>query len=288
MAMSQVIVLIITLQAFCPQVLASRTQMHLGTRSKTNQVRAKRFLDIDSEMSALLAQSGVIREDVINKPGNKYSLKVETGAFKRNPFLHGTFKFTGWYGGTLAGGSAAGLPGMVAGGAAGMTAGDRAAEMLSRILQGQGSIGISDDWKEKHSQPNVVAPTNFQPVFPASPVTLPTHDEVKKEQTLMSSIQNILSMGNRSSPLVNSIVSDTSKNPFPTITDAQPHAQPTGFMSSLFRPYRLQQDTDRKVIFGLETALHSDDQNEVENAKITTLLMEILRRQEDGVEVVVE
>lgn len=99
-----------------------------------------KFGDVDSEMSALLAKTGVIREDHYNKPGNLYTLHIQGGDYRRSGLLHGTFKFGGWYGGLLAGGSAGGLPGMAVGGMAGMKFGDKAAETLLRAAQGQVSI----------------------------------------------------------------------------------------------------------------------------------------------------
>lgn len=104
--------------------------------------------DIDSDMSALLAKSGVIREDTYNKPGDQYTLHVQKGGFKRYPLFHGAFEFAGAYGGALGGlsGGAAvgGLPGglfgMFAGVPVGIKAGDKAAETLARIAQGQATI----------------------------------------------------------------------------------------------------------------------------------------------------
>jgi len=107
--------------------------------------------DIESEMSALLAKSGVIREDIYNKPGDQYTLHVQqSGPFVQIPLLHGTFRFAGAYAGAygglwagglgLRGGLPGGLAGMFAGVPMGMHAGEKAAETLSRIAQGQGRI----------------------------------------------------------------------------------------------------------------------------------------------------
>lgn len=293
MGSSTFFLFVTALDLILPSVLSYRANLE-----RANLAHDNRFLDIDSDMSRLLADSGVIREDVINKPGEKYTLKIQSGQFRRNPWISGTFKFGGAYGGLLAGGSAGGLPGMVAGGAAGMAAGDRAAETLTRILQGQGSIGISDAWKEKYAVPTST-----------SRITMPSGDQVtksltpsglalQKEQRLFTSVREVLKLGHRTNPWVESIAADASKNNplVGSIIDGvweksqltQSVEQRQGFMSSLFRPWLLMEDADNKVIAGLGAALRSESKEEREDARITTAMLEILRHQEEGVEVVVE
>lgn len=93
---------------------------------------------------------------------------------------------------------------------------------------------------------------------------------------------------------MDSILADTSKNT-PALDaimkESAPRAEPllqSLYTSRLFQPYLLMENADRKVISGLEKALHSDNPVEVEDAKITATLLEILRHEEDGVEVEVE
>jgi len=127
--------------------------------------------DVESEMSALLAKSGVIREDIYNKPGDQYTLHVQSGPFVQIPLLHGTFRFAGAYAGAygglwagglgLRGGLPGGLAGMFAGVPMGMHAGEKAAETISRLAQGQGSIVykpeqnsfVQKDMKVIHAKP---------------------------------------------------------------------------------------------------------------------------------------
>jgi len=253
------------------------------------------MVDIDSEMSTLLADIGAIREDTYNKPGKKYTLKVDSGKFKSNPFISGTFHAGGAYGGLIAAATLGVMPAvaplavwplMAAGVGGGWTAGDRAAEMLTRILQGQGSIGISETWKDEQTQESIAAQIMSPAADTASTPTFQV-PAVQKETTFLASIQTVLGMGNRSSSLVNSIISDTRHT-------VNPHQVVNSTISGLAldainpRPYFLMETTDKKVISGLNQALRSHDPQEVEDAKITATVLEIVRHGQDGVEVVVE
>jgi len=107
--------------------------------------------DPESAMSAMLAKTGVIREDVYNKGLNSYTLRVQSGGFKRYPLLHGSFML----GGAMAAGVGIGLAtsgpfpggifGLFVGSQVGMKAGDKAAELLSRFAQGQVRI-VAKPW----------------------------------------------------------------------------------------------------------------------------------------------
>jgi len=260
------------------------------------------MVDIDSEMSTLLADIGAIREDTYNKPGKKYTLKVDSGKFQSNPFISGTFRAGGAYGGLIAGATLGVLPAvaplvvlpvLAAGAVGGWTAGDRAAEMLTRILQGDAdadltrrSIGISETWEDEQTQKSIAAQIMSPAADTASTLTSQV-PAVQKETTFLASIQTVLGMGNRSSSLVNSIISDTRHT-------VNPHQVVNSTISGLAldainpRPYFLMETTDKKVISGLNQALRSHDPQEVEDAKITATVLEIVRHGQDGVEVVVE
>jgi len=270
---------------------------HDATQRQAHEVG----MDIDESMSWMLADQGVIVEDTIGKPGSKHTIKIDSGKFKRNPFLHGTFQVGGAWGAAVAGAAATGvlvLPELFALGAGGAVAGDKAAELLERLVQGQGSIGISEDWKEpqpRQSIASMVMATNGQ---------APSQASVKKEGAFLSSVQQILGMGNRRSPLVDSIVTNTSRNspaldaisgPKPgaaldAISGPPPAQKPT-FLSSFVddwqKPFVAMENTDRNVITGLGQALRSGNPDEVDDAKFTATLLEIVRLAPDGVEVVV-
>jgi hypothetical protein len=279
-------------------VLSFRLSLQPLIVEQEKDLQELRMIDVDSEMSSLLFSSGVIREDVINKPGDKYTLKIETGKFNRNPFTHGLFKCGGAYGGLLAGGSVAGLGGMAAGGAAGMAAGDRAATTLDRILQGQASIGISDDWKQKHSGVKLQRRNAGMQQFTSSLAMPPPTQSLQPQTSFMSSIRSIFRMGNKNTNKIDSIIANTTQlspalssistaGPSAGGADTKVGAKPSLF-EVLFPSYLAMEDTEKKVFDGLNAGLKSKNPVEVEDSQITIAMLEVLRRENDGVKVCVE
>lgn len=232
-----------------------------------------KFFDIDSDMSRLLHQSGVIKEDVYNKPGDKYTLKIETGDYQRNPWIHGSFHFGGTYGGLLAGGSVGGVGGMLAGGAAGWQAGGRAAETLTRILQGQGSIVAKDDEANSNKLPQQTFARPHSPLVIQSGPTVP-------EKVMFSAIWELLGSGKSNENTIN-------------VPQDKRASEPRGFMQGMFEDALANspnavKETDKQVIDGLGSMLKSGSSTDREDAKLTLTLLDILRHRDVPVSIDVE
>eukprot|EP00931_Biecheleriopsis_adriatica_P089004 TRINITY_DN63209_c0_g1_i1.p1 TRINITY_DN63209_c0_g1~~TRINITY_DN63209_c0_g1_i1.p1 ORF type:complete len:269 (-),score=42.13 TRINITY_DN63209_c0_g1_i1:112-918(-) len=233
------------------------------------------FIDVDSDMSRLLREANVISDDVINKPIDKYHLQIDSGSYKHNPWISGVFQGAGTYGGLLAGGSVGGLPGMLAGGPIGWEAGNRAAETLTRILQGA-SVALSQEYAVRHDRQGTSAVTSavLRPDDGA-----PAGQEVlkKKEEDLLLSIRDVLKLGKRDDVTADAVLAGT----------LGPVLAPQGFTASMLHT-EIKQKADRQVLRGLGSMLKSDDDDTSDDAKLTVTLLDIMRHRDENVEVTVK
>eukprot|EP00931_Biecheleriopsis_adriatica_P091217 TRINITY_DN65113_c0_g1_i1.p1 TRINITY_DN65113_c0_g1~~TRINITY_DN65113_c0_g1_i1.p1 ORF type:complete len:275 (-),score=58.84 TRINITY_DN65113_c0_g1_i1:71-895(-) len=244
-------------------------------RDGTEDAHRSEVIDIDSEMSRLLREADVLREDTLNKPGDMYRLHIDSEEYERNPWIHGVFKIGGAYGGLLAGAELGGITGMLRGGSMGMQAGAKAADTLTRILQGHGSVAMNgeDDNTGVALSRSAITSAVLAPELTQDRENQAGKASNKKEQEFSSSIREVLNLGAEHS-------ADGD------LQSASSAGTASGFMPSILTD--ALEYTNRKVLGGLSSMLKSRDRQEREDAMVTVTLLDIARHREEGVEVDVE